>query len=202
MARVSAPGAAFHTGSESSALCVPAGRGPRRAPRAPPGVVPREPARPALARGRGRGTRSVPRLAVGGDAAADAGGNGGAYYERWLERFPTLAALADAPLDDVLKAWEGLGYYSRARNFHGAVREVRARHGGRGARRSRGVRRAPGVGRYTAGAVMSIAFGRPRRSWTATCAACSPAGPTTRSVRDADLWAMASRLAPAPRRAS
>src|SRR5215217_2396456 len=52
------------------------------------------------------------------------------YYERWLERFPTLAALADAPLDDVLKAWEGLGYYSRARNFHSAVREVRACHGG------------------------------------------------------------------------
>src|SRR5436305_11216275 len=43
------------------------------------------------------------------------------YYQRWLQRFPTLTALASAPLDDVLKMWEGLGYYSRARNFHQAA---------------------------------------------------------------------------------
>jgi A/G-specific adenine glycosylase len=73
------------------------------------------------------------------------------YYERWLQRFPTLAALADAPLDDVLKAWEGLGYYSRARNFHGAVREVRARYGGRVPDDPEAFRALPGVGRYTAG---------------------------------------------------
>ncbi|HKP75553.1 MAG TPA: A/G-specific adenine glycosylase, partial [Longimicrobiaceae bacterium] len=53
------------------------------------------------------------------------------YYERWLARFPTLQALAGAAPDDVLKAWEGLGYYSRARNFHRAVREVVERHHGR-----------------------------------------------------------------------
>jgi A/G-specific adenine glycosylase len=84
------------------------------------------------------------------------------YYARWLERFPTLHALAEAPLDDVLKAWEGLGYYSRARNFHRAVREVVARHGGRVPRDPETFRALPGVGRYTTGAVASIAFGLPQ----------------------------------------
>ncbi|HEX8242660.1 MAG TPA: A/G-specific adenine glycosylase, partial [Longimicrobium sp.] len=83
------------------------------------------------------------------------------YYARWLERFPTLQALADAPLDDVLKAWEGLGYYSRARNFHRAVREVVAHHGGSVPDDPDAFRSLPGVGRYTAGAVASIAFGLP-----------------------------------------
>jgi A/G-specific adenine glycosylase len=82
------------------------------------------------------------------------------YYARWLECFPTLQALADAPLDDVLKAWEGLGYYSRARNFHRAVREVAASYGGAVPDDPADFRSLPGVGRYTAGAVMSIAFGR------------------------------------------
>jgi A/G-specific adenine glycosylase len=82
------------------------------------------------------------------------------YYARWLDRFPTVEALAAAPLDDVLKAWEGLGYYSRARNFHRAVQEVASRHGGRVPGNPEAFRALPGVGRYTAGAVMSIAFGR------------------------------------------
>lgn len=81
------------------------------------------------------------------------------YYDRWLARFPTLAALAGAELDDVLKAWEGLGYYSRARNFHRAVREVAARYGGEVPGDPAAFGELPGVGRYTAGAVMSIAFG-------------------------------------------
>jgi len=82
------------------------------------------------------------------------------YYERWLTRFPTVQALAEAPLDEVLKAWEGLGYYSRARNFHAAVRRVAEQHGGRVPGETEAFRALPGVGRYTAGAVMSIAFGR------------------------------------------
>jgi len=81
------------------------------------------------------------------------------YYHRWLERFPTLQAVAEAPLDDILKAWEGLGYYSRARNFHRAVREVHERYGGALPGDPDAFRSLPGVGRYTAGAVMSIAFG-------------------------------------------
>jgi A/G-specific adenine glycosylase len=81
------------------------------------------------------------------------------YYARWVERFPTVGALAEAPLEEVLKAWEGLGYYSRARNFHAAAREVAARHGGRVPSDPAALRALPGVGRYTAGAVASIAFG-------------------------------------------
>jgi A/G-specific adenine glycosylase len=82
------------------------------------------------------------------------------YYDRWLERFPTLAALAAAPLDEVLKAWEGLGYYSRARNFHRAVATVVDRHGGAVPDDVAAFGALPGVGAYTRGAVMSIAFGR------------------------------------------
>ncbi|HEX7089669.1 MAG TPA: A/G-specific adenine glycosylase [Longimicrobiales bacterium] len=83
------------------------------------------------------------------------------YYERWLERFPTLDALADAELDDVLRAWQGLGYYARARNLHRAARVVRERHGGELPRDAAALRALPGVGAYTAGAIASIAFGEP-----------------------------------------
>jgi A/G-specific adenine glycosylase len=83
------------------------------------------------------------------------------YYERWMARFPTLDRLAEAPVDDVLKAWEGLGYYARARNLHTAVREVAARYGGAVPDDPEAVRSLPGVGPYTAGAILSIAFNRP-----------------------------------------
>ena len=81
------------------------------------------------------------------------------YYEHWLARFPTVEALAAAPLDNVLKVWEGLGYYSRARNLHAAARRIVADHGGRLPDTLDGLLALPGVGRYTAGAVASIAFG-------------------------------------------
>ena len=81
------------------------------------------------------------------------------YYERWLARFPTVEALAAAPLDDALKAWEGLGYYSRARNLHAAARRIVDDHGGRLPDTVEGLLRLPGIGRYTAGAVASIAYG-------------------------------------------
>lgn len=80
------------------------------------------------------------------------------YYEPWLERFPDVDTLADATEDDVLKAWEGLGYYRRARNLQAAARVVRDRPEGFPAT-SRELRDLPGVGEYTAGAVASIAFG-------------------------------------------
>jgi len=76
------------------------------------------------------------------------------YYDRWMKRFPTVRALARAALDDVLKAWEGLGYYARARNLHKAARELR-----RLPRTVEGWRDVPGVGPYTAAAIASIAFG-------------------------------------------
>lgn len=83
------------------------------------------------------------------------------YFERWLERFPTVSALAEAPLDQVLAAWSGLGYYSRARNLHRGAREVVARYDGALPGRAAELRNLPGVGRYTAGAIASIAFGEP-----------------------------------------
>lgn len=81
------------------------------------------------------------------------------YYHRFLERFPTLTDLADASLEAVLKAWEGLGYYARARNLHRAARELVERHGGHFPTTYAGLRPLPGFGEYTAGAVASIAFG-------------------------------------------
>lgn len=81
------------------------------------------------------------------------------YWERWIERFPTVTDLADAELDEVLKHWEGLGYYSRARNLHSAARMVRERYDGALPDRAAELRGLPGVGEYTAGAVASIAFG-------------------------------------------
>jgi len=83
------------------------------------------------------------------------------YYLRFLERFPTLAKLAGASLEEVLSVWSGLGYYRRARNFHAAAREVVERLGGRIPADPAHLRRLPGVGRYTAGAIASIAFGLP-----------------------------------------
>jgi len=80
------------------------------------------------------------------------------YYERFLERFPTVRQLARARLDTVLKLWEGLGYYSRARNLHRAAREIVSRFDGRMPRMADDLLSLPGIGRYTAGAIGSIAF--------------------------------------------
>jgi A/G-specific adenine glycosylase len=81
------------------------------------------------------------------------------YYERFLRRFPRLADLAAASLDEVLKVWEGLGYYARARHLHAAARRVMADYGGQLPASYASLRRLPGLGDYTAGALASIAFG-------------------------------------------
>jgi A/G-specific adenine glycosylase len=81
------------------------------------------------------------------------------YYQRWLVRFPTIDVLAGAPLQDVLAAWEGLGYYSRARNLHRAAKMVVAEWGGELPGTVAGLLALPGIGRYTASAIASIAFG-------------------------------------------
>ena len=83
------------------------------------------------------------------------------YYRRFLRRFPNVRALARARADEVLKHWAGLGYYSRARNLHRAAREIVVRHGGSFPRQLRAALSLPGVGRYTARAVLSIAYGAP-----------------------------------------
>jgi A/G-specific adenine glycosylase len=84
----------------------------------------------------------------------------GPYFERWMQRFPSLPALAQASQQDVLAAWEGLGYYSRARNLHRAAQVVMAEYGGRLPSDAAALRGLPGIGRYTAGAIASIAFGQ------------------------------------------
>jgi len=82
------------------------------------------------------------------------------YFQRFTERFGSVEALAAAPLDDVLKLWEGLGYYARARNLHRAAQQVVAEFGGRLPDTVKGLSKLPGIGAYTAGAIASIAFGR------------------------------------------
>jgi len=83
------------------------------------------------------------------------------YYERFLARFPTVQALADADADELMSSWAGLGYYSRARNLKAAASQVVREHGGRVPDDVEALRALPGVGRYTAGALASIAFDRP-----------------------------------------
>ncbi|NQU09249.1 A/G-specific adenine glycosylase, partial [bacterium] len=81
------------------------------------------------------------------------------YYRRWLRAFPTLRALARAPFPRVLKLWEGLGYYQRARHLHAAARQLARRPGRSLPRTFASWRALPGIGPYTAAAIASIAFG-------------------------------------------
>ncbi|SDE52052.1 A/G-specific adenine glycosylase [Sporomusa acidovorans] len=83
------------------------------------------------------------------------------YYARWMERFPTMAVLAKASEQEVLSYWQGLGYYSRARNLLSGVREVCAAYGGEVPAEQTAIQNLPGVGEYTAGAIASIAYNRP-----------------------------------------
>lgn len=80
------------------------------------------------------------------------------YYERFLNRFPTIESLAEANDDAVIKEWEGLGYYSRARNLHSAVKEVVAEYGGKVPDQVEQISKLKGVGPYTTGAILSIAY--------------------------------------------
>src|SRR5258706_41820 len=86
------------------------------------------------------------------------------YFERFLADFPTVEALAAVPLDRVLKRWEGLGYYSRARNLHRAAQHIADRQRAGDARfpsTAEALQQLPGIGRYTANAIASTAFGEP-----------------------------------------
>jgi A/G-specific adenine glycosylase len=78
------------------------------------------------------------------------------YYERFMQRFPTVRALADAPLDDVLASWSGLGYYARARNMHRAAVHVRDELGGEFPQTFEALSSLPGIGRSTAGAILAL----------------------------------------------
>lgn len=83
------------------------------------------------------------------------------YYERFLARYPTVEALAGAKEDELLKAWEGLGYYSRARSLQKAARIIVSEYGGRLPQTVKELEALPGIGSYTAGAIASIAYGVP-----------------------------------------
>src|SRR5258708_24373146 len=83
------------------------------------------------------------------------------YFTRFIARWPTVRALAAAPLDDVLKLWAGLGYYARARNPHACANAVTERHGGSFPTTQAELTALPGIGRYTAAAIAAIAFDLP-----------------------------------------
>jgi A/G-specific adenine glycosylase len=82
------------------------------------------------------------------------------YYARFLSRFPTLRSLAEADLEEVLKVWEGMGYYARARNLHRAAQRVMEHHGGQLPADREALLALPGIGPYTVGAILSLAFGQ------------------------------------------
>ena len=126
------------------------------------------------------------------------------YFARWMTRFPTVAALADAPLGEVLKAWEGLGYYSRARHLHAAAQKVAREMDGRLPQTAAALRQLPGIGPYTAGAIASIAFdeaapvldGNVIRVLTRLF---DLSDDVTRTETKKRLWALAAELVPSRR---
>lgn len=119
------------------------------------------------------------------------------YYERWLNTFPTIESLAAADLQQVLKCWEGLGYYARARNLHRAAQLVVAQHKGQFPQDFAAVLELPGIGRTTAGAILSAAFEHPwpildgnvKRVLVRLTAIAVPAAKATRS-----LWQLSEAL--------
>jgi A/G-specific adenine glycosylase len=126
------------------------------------------------------------------------------YYRAFLARFPRLAVLARARADDVLAAWSGLGYYRRARHLHEAARLVVREHSGRVPDEPAGFGRLPGVGRYTTGAVLSIAFDRPLAALDGNVArVLARLFARAVSIRDPrgarELWSLAESLVPARR---
>jgi A/G-specific adenine glycosylase len=123
------------------------------------------------------------------------------YYERWLAKFPDFAALAAATEHDVLSLWQGLGYYSRARNLHRAAKHVMEVHLGKLPADAAAIRALPGVGRYTAGAVASFAFDLPEPLVDANVARVIARLIDLRTEIDstrgqAALWGEAERLVP------
>jgi A/G-specific adenine glycosylase len=82
------------------------------------------------------------------------------YFQRWMNKFPSITDLALASLQDVLATWEGLGYYGRARNLHKAAQKIQLEYDGKLPDNINALRKLPGIGKYTAGAIASIAFGK------------------------------------------
>ena len=124
------------------------------------------------------------------------------YYERFLQRFPTVEKLARARLDTVLKLWEGLGYYSRARNLHLAAQEIVTRFDRRVPQTKDELLTLPGIGRYTAGAIASTAFGKREpivdgNIERVLCRVFRIRGHPKDSAVQKRIWAIAEELLPA-----
>lgn len=124
------------------------------------------------------------------------------YFERWLKRFPDFKTLAAAPEADVLHAWQGLGYYSRARNLHRTAKIVMEKHNGIFPEELDAIRALPGIGRYTAGAVAAFAFGQPTPIVDANIARVLARlydlrRPVDTAAGAAALWSLAENLQPA-----
>jgi A/G-specific adenine glycosylase len=123
------------------------------------------------------------------------------YYARFLQRFPDVASLAAAPLDEVLGLWSGLGYYSRARHLHACARQVVDLHGGQFPREANALQELPGIGRSTAAAIASICFGQRaaildgnvKRVLTR---ALGYAGDLAQAAQEKALWQLADALLP------
>jgi A/G-specific adenine glycosylase len=123
------------------------------------------------------------------------------YFVRFIERFPTVEALAEADEADVLRAWEGLGYYRRARQLHAAARAIVREHGGVLPGDPAALRRLPGVGRYVAGAICSLAFDRPEPILEANtrrvlARVLAWEGDLAEAASQDRLWLAAARLVP------
>jgi A/G-specific adenine glycosylase len=123
------------------------------------------------------------------------------FYQRFMERFPTVEALASAPEDEVLRLWSGLGYYSRARHLQRGALEVLDRHAGRIPAAVEELLRLPGIGRYTAGAIASIAFERAApildgNVLRVLCRLCGLRGDPKRAPLHRRLWGLAEELLP------
>ncbi len=121
------------------------------------------------------------------------------YYPRFLEQFPDIERLARAPARAVREAWDGLGYYARARNLHAAAREVVGRYDARLPDKPEELIELPGIGRYTAGAVASFAYEKPVPAVDTNVARVirrvflRDGG---RGTRDGDIWRLAAALVP------
>ncbi len=124
------------------------------------------------------------------------------YYERFMTQFPTLEALAESALDPVLKLWEGLGYYARARSLHRAARVLMESHGGQFPRSVDELMTLPGVGRYTAGAILNFGYGLPApiidgNVTRVFCRLYDLPDDVTQPATQKMLWARAEALLPA-----
>jgi A/G-specific adenine glycosylase len=126
------------------------------------------------------------------------------YFGRFMARFPDVAALAAAPLDEVLHLWSGLGYYARARNLHAAAKLIMERHGGRFPEDFEAVLALPGIGRSTAGAILSLGAGQHRPILDGNCkrvlarVAAVPGWPGEPRVQR-QLWSLAEHFTPQQR---